>query len=105
MSLLRSLRSVSIVAIFAAVLMALLPLGGFISMSTAPNQAVASDMSDCGMCPRTDMVMVNCAQALCGLPAMEATGLAGVTISPPLYAPARVAIPLGRHTIPPVSPG
>lgn len=106
MSLLRSLRGLSSIALVAAMLMALLPLGGFASMSMAQTETAASQMADCGMCLKTaDMVMVNCAQGLCGLPAMEAAGLTAAPISPVRYASVRVAIPLGQHTIPPVSPG
>lgn len=106
MSLLRSFRGLSIVALLAAMLMALLPLGGFASMPMAQNEAATSQMPDCGMCPKAaDMVMINCAQGLCGLPAVEAASLTTRTIDPVCYAPVLVAIPPGRYTIPPVSPG
>jgi len=105
MSFLRSLRGLSIVAILAATLMALLPLAGIASMTMAQNQTTASQMSDCGTCPEPDMVMVNCAQSVCGLAATEIAGLVALIFPPPRFAPVLVAIPSGRHTIPPVSPG
>lgn len=105
MTLLRSLRSLSIVAILAALLMALLPAGGFASTSMAQNGAMAAEKSDCAMCPKADMVMVNCAQTLCGLTSTEPADVAAVIVGPTPYALVRVDIPLGRHTVPPVSPG
>lgn len=105
MSLLRSLRGVSIVAIVAAMLMALLPFAGIASMAMVQDQTTASQMSDCGACPEPDMVMVNCAQTVCGLAATEMAALVALEITPPRFAPVLVAIPSGQHTIPPVSPG
>ncbi|MBK1866285.1 hypothetical protein [Taklimakanibacter albus] len=105
MSRQRSLRVTVAVAILAAVLMIFMPLANLFAGNTPGNGPEMSAMSDCGMCPKSDMVMVNCAQAMCGLPAMEASGPAPLAIAPVRYSAVFMSIPDGRHTIPPVSPG
>jgi len=65
MSRQRSLRVTVAVAILAAVLMIFMPLANLFAGNTPGNGPEMSAMSDCGMCPKSDMVMVNCAQAMC----------------------------------------
>lgn len=105
MSRRRSMRVFMAVAILAAVLMIFMPFANLVSGGTSGNSAEMSAMSDCGTCPKSDMVMVNCAQAMCGLPAIEASGPAPLAAAPVRYGAVFMNIPNGRHTIPPVSPG
>jgi hypothetical protein len=104
MSRQRSMRVTVTVAILAAVLMIFVPFANLVSSGAPGNNAEMSAMSDCGMCPKSDIAMVNCAQAMCGLPAMEASGPAPLAAAP-VHHSAVMSIPNGRHTIPPVSPG
>lgn len=105
MSRQRSMRVTVAVAILAAALMIFMPFANLVSSGAPVNDAEMSAMSDCGICPKSDMIMVNCAQAMCGLPAMEASGPAPLAAAPVRYSAVYMSIPNGRHTIPPVSPG
>lgn len=98
-------RVFAAVALLAAVLMLVLPLAGFVAIAGPANAPQMSALTDCDMCPRTMTVMASCAQALCGLAAMETSRPAAGASAPVGFAPARIAIPLGQHTAPPVSPG
>ncbi len=100
-----SKRVFAAVAIVAAVVMIVLPLAGFLAMPGPPSEPRMSAMADCETCPGAAMAMVNCAQAYCGLPAMEAGSPAAVASARPRYTPVRMSIPPGQHMIPPVSPG
>ena len=101
----RSMRVFMAVAILSAVLMILAPFANLVSAAAPRSGQEISAMDDCGMCPTSDMPMVNCAQTLCGLPALEAAGPAPLAIAPVRYGAVFMSIPLGHHTIPPVSPG
>lgn len=107
MSRQRSMRITVAVAILAAVFMMFMPIANLLSGNAPGSGPAMSTMSDCEMCPKSDvdMVMLNCAQALCGLPAMEASSPAPLAIAPVRYGAVFLSIPNGRHTIPPVSPG
>lgn len=105
MSRQRSMRVTVTVAILAAVLMIFTPVASLFAGNARGSAPEMSAMNDCGMCPTSDMAMVNCAQAMCGLPAMEASGPAPLAIAPVRYRAVFMSIPNGRHTIPPVSPG
>jgi hypothetical protein len=101
----RILRVTVAVAILAALLMIFMPVANLFAGNARGNGPEMSAMDDCGMCPKSDLVMVNCAQALCGLPALEASSPAPLAIAPVRYSAVFMSIPNGRHTIPPVSPG
>lgn len=103
MSRQRSMRVTVAVAILAAVLVIFMPVVNLFSGNAPGNGPAMSTMSDCEMCPKS--AMVNCAQALCGLPATEASGPAPFAVAPVRYGAVFMSIPNGRHTIPPVSPG
>jgi hypothetical protein len=105
MSRQRSLRVTVAVAILAAVLLIFTPVVSLFAANASGDDPEISAMSDCGMCPKSDMVMVNCAQAMCGLPALEASSPAPLAVAPVRYTAVFMSIPNGRHTIPPVSPG
>ena len=105
MSRQRSMRVTVAVAILAAVFMIFMPAANLFAGNVPGDSPGMSAMSDCGMCPKSDTVMVNCAQAMCGLPALEASGSAPLAMAPVRYNAVFMSIPNGRHTIPPVSPG
>lgn len=105
MSRQRNVRVTVAVAILAAVLVIFMPVANLFAGNAPGNGPAMSTMSDCEMCPKSDMLMVNCAQALCGLSAMEASGPAPLAVAPVRYGAVFMSIPNGRHTIPPVSPG
>lgn len=104
MTLLRSMRRFTVVAVFAALLTA---FGGMVPASgPAQGNSTEAGMVDCGMCPGGDPMMVaSCLQLICGLPAMEADMRLVSAIGPARYARAVVSVPAEWHTIPPVSPG
>lgn len=105
MSRQRSMRVFMAVAIVAAVLLIFAPFANLISAEVPRNGPEISAMDDCGMCPKSDMVMVNCVQVSCGLPAMVASGPAPLALAPLRYDAVFMSIPRGLHMIPPVSPG
>ncbi|MFZ5675378.1 MAG: hypothetical protein ACOZAM_20670 [Pseudomonadota bacterium] len=101
----RSMRVFMAVAILAAVFMIFAPFANLVSADAARSGPEMSAMDGCGMCPKSDMAMVNCAQVQCGLLALEASAAAPLALAPVRHVAAATRIPSGRHTIPPVSPG
>ena len=105
MSRRRSTHVTVAVAILAAVLIMFMPVANLFSGNAPGNTPAMSTMSDCEMCPMSDMVLLNCLQAMCGLPTMEASGPAPLAVAPVRYGAVFMSTPNGWHTIPPVSPG